>query len=136
VSRRPRESVGLTLTANDVEIGQVWWLPPSVHKYHAGLGRFCLIAHLERDRTNTPVRAHIIIGSKKRTSPLTIKVEPAEVGTPLRTYFRFWTSTRISVVQLLTEGDMKGKLAAARVPEIRTAISGSRLWMLKRLSGI
>ena len=44
-----------------------------------------------------------------------------------------WASTRISVVQLLTEGDLKGQLAGIRIPEIRSKISESRLWILKRL---
>lgn len=124
----------LTLFLLRVRVGAVWKLPGFYAKYQNNEPRYCLIVAVEEaPGTKTPARVHFVCGSKKKGGPPVVVTAPQEVGQPLTTYFRFFTTGDIEPTKLTRVGKYTGALAPERLREIEDAIRQSKLGHLKRL---
>jgi hypothetical protein len=116
-----------------VHLGDVWWLDEAHVNFPGGKDRYCLVVALETPPGSAaPTRAHFIVGSSSRGGPPVIVMERGEAGFRQRTFFRFWWSGSVDLATLISEGNFKATLSAARILEIEPAIRASKLLVLKR----
>lgn len=130
----PPESLAISQPESMVQVGDVWWIPPDLAFFPGGKGRFCLVVAFESAAgSHLPARVHYVSGSRSRGAKPEIVLEAGEAKLAERTHFSFWTSGDIGVPTLTAMGRYVGRLSAARLNEITTAIRASRRAALKRL---